>query len=132
MSTFSIVSVVLFVLSGVLFVTAVAVFIMTDTATSIKQLRHKDDSGNTTANLSSYVSSEKRHVIEPQISAPYSPSNGNGIEYAQQTIDTDELEPQSHGEFETQDWDLPDGVSFVLTKNIVVFHSDKEYLVHED
>lgn len=133
MTTFSIVSIIMFSLAGILFVTAVVVFITTDVLTSIKYLSNKGQV-DSDSKLSSPSIIADRQVVHKSvvINSPVIQSNSvEGIEYAQQTIDTDELDGLPDPSFETQDWDLPDGGSFVLTKNIVVCHSDKEYMIRE-
>lgn len=136
MSTYSIISIVMYSLAGVLFLTAIVVFFVTDVWASIKYLSSKDKfSSDTIPTVSSSISRQviNAHgsVSEEAVSHNISMESRN-IEYAQQTIDTDELEAQPNPGFETQDWELPQGVSFVLTKNIVVVHSDKEYIAREN
>lgn len=134
MSTLSIISIVLFSLSGLLFVAFIVVFITTDVMTSVRYLKSK---GNATENSNVNISSinvERRNITlnDPQSKRFGNPVQVGGIEYAQQTVDTDELdETNNNSQFETLDWDLPDGVSFVLTKNIVVCHTEKEYMQRE-
>ena len=136
MSAYSIISIVMYSLAGVLFLTAIVVFFVTDVWTSIKYLSNKDKFGSDTiptvsSSISRQAINTSGNVSEGAVFYNISKESRN-IEYAQQTIDTDELEVQSNSGFETQDWELPQGVSFVLTKNIVVVHSDKEYIAHEN
>ncbi|MDE6004586.1 MAG: hypothetical protein K2G88_04285 [Oscillospiraceae bacterium] len=134
MTTFSIISIILFSLSGVLFIVAVVVFFTTDVWVSIKYLSSKDKTGgNSEVDAPGITIDRKPAAVIPASNSPVSsPALVGGIEYAQQTIDTDEMGEDSSLSFETQDWDLPEGVSFVLTKNILVCHSDKEYTIHEN
>ena len=134
MSIYSIISIILFSLSGVLFISSIVVFITTDVWTSIRYLSNK---GQTSENnsISSPSITIDRHPLkhsEMQDSSDIVASMVGDIEYAQQTIDTDELDIQPDLSFETQDWNLPEGVSFVLTKNVLVCHSEKEYILREN
>lgn len=133
MTTFSIVSIVLFSLSGLLFIAAIVVFFTTDVLTSIKYLSSKDKSDQGSGVAAPSITIDHNSVnITPasNIVSSDAPTIG-GIEYAQQTVDTDEIDDVPDLSFETQDWNLPEGVSFVLTKNIIVCHSDKEYMIRE-
>lgn len=125
----------MFSLAGILFLAAIVVFFITDVWASIRYLSSKDKFHNDSAPaVSSNIVSQAVNAGEGTIKEnkftndTVRPQN---IEYAQQTIDTDELDSQPLNSFETQDWELPQGVSFVLTKNIVVVHSDKEYIARE-
>lgn len=60
-------------------------------------------------------------------------STASPIDEVQQTVDSyEDNETNNSGIFPTIDWNLPEGVSFVLTKNIMVCHSDKEYMIREN
>lgn len=136
MSTYSIISIVMYSLAGVLFLTAIVVFFVTDVWASIKYLSSKDKFGSdsipvVSSNITRQAINASGNINGEAVSRSISMEPRN-IEYAQQTIDTDELDTQPSAGFETQDWDLPQGVSFVLTKNIVVVHSDKEYIAREN
>jgi hypothetical protein len=133
MTIFSIISIVLFSLSGLLFIAAIVVFFTTDVLASIKYLSSKDKSGSGSGIAAPSISIDHKAVNNNSASiiASTGVKSVGGIEYAQQTIDTDEIDNTPDLSFETQDWDLPKGVAFVLTRNIIVCHSDKEYMVHE-
>lgn len=136
MSTYSIISIVMYSLAGVLFLTAIVVFFVTDVWASIKYLSSKDKFSSdsipvVSSNIARQAINAGGNINGESVSRSISMEPRN-IEYAQQTIDTDELDIHPSAGFETQDWNLPQGVSFVLTKNIVVVHSDKEYIAHEN
>lgn len=136
MSAYSIISIVMYSLAGVLFLTAIVVFFVTDVWASIKYLSSKDKFGGdsipvVSSNIARQAINAGGNINGETVSHSISMEPRN-IEYAQQTIDTDELDNQPLPGFETQDWDLPQGVSFVLTKNIIVVHSDKEYIAREN
>ena len=136
MSAYSIISIVMYSLAGVLFLTAIVVFFVTDVWASIKYLSSKDKFGSdsipeVSSNIARQAINAGGNINGETVSHSISMEPRN-IEYAQQTIDTDELDNQPLPGFETQDWDLPQGVSFVLTKNIIVVHSDKEYIAREN
>ena len=134
MSIYSIISIILFSLSGVLFVSSIVVFITTDVWTSIRYLSNKEQASENNSISSPSITIDRRPLqhSEMQDSSAIVPSSVGGIEYAQQTIDTDELDAPPDLSFETQDWNLPEGVSFVLTKNVLVCHSEKEYILREN
>ena len=134
MSIYSIISIILFFLSGVLFVSSIVVFITTDVWTSIRYLSNKEQAGENNSISSPSITIDRRPLkhSEMQDTSAIVPSRVRGIEYAQQTIDTDELDAPPDLSFETQDWNLPEGVSFVLTKNVLVCHSEKEYILREN
>lgn len=132
MSTLSIISIIFFSVSGLLFITFVFVFFMTDVLASIRFLRQKGNTNAGTTALSSDITAYKEKQNELHITTNAAELTSTGIEYAQQTVDTDELDsPNTVSGFETLDWELPEGVSFVMTKNIVICHSDKEYMLRE-
>lgn len=134
MSALSIISIVLFSLSGLLFITFVVVFITTDVLASIHYLKSKGTPNDNASIAVATVNIEGSSITRPGMQNNHSKTSApsGGIEYAQQTVDTDELDGADNiPQFETQDWELPDGVSFVLTKNIVVCHTDKEYMQRE-
>lgn len=133
MSTLSIISIVFFSVSGLLFITFVFAFFMTDVLASIRFLRQKGNTNTETTTISPNITvyTEKSDRSVSVSNTADTPSTG--IEYAQQTVDTDELDGcNTVSGFETLDWELPDGVSFVMTKNIVICHSDKEYMLREN
>ena len=134
MSIYSIISIILFFLSGALFVSSIVVFITTDVWTSIRYLSNKEQAGENNSISSPSITIDRRPLkhSEMQDTSAIVPSRVRGIEYAQQTIDTDELDAPPDLSFETQDWNLPEGVSFVLTKNVLVCHSEKEYILREN
>ncbi len=133
MSTLSIISIVFFSVSGLLFITFVFVFFMTDVLASIRFLRQKGNTNAETTALNQNIMVYKEKPNELTVVSNVADLPSAGIEYAQQTVDTDELDGcNTVSGFETLDWELPDGVSFVMTKNIVICHSDKEYMLRED
>ncbi len=134
MSILSIISIVMFSLSGLLLIAFAVYFITADVPASIRYLRSKGTPVGNSGISSGTVNIEASKITHSaaQNDNSQSPASSGGIEYAQQTVDTDDLdEADNIRQFETQDWELPDGVSFVLTKNIVVCHTDKEYIRHE-
>lgn len=130
MTIYFILSIVFFSLSGMIFAAAIVVFFATDVISSLKYLINR--SGAEDALIAPTVrakNSGKAFKVRNTQTARVVDSESR-IEYAQQTVDIDELNEHDSSSFETQDWDLPPEVSFVLTVNILVYHSEKEYLAH--
>jgi len=134
MMDFSIISIVLYSISGFLFVVFVIVFFMTDVTYSIKFIRQKNkstqnsdmtaptigmtkNSENTENNVTSQNDIKQKDII---------PDN---IEQVQNTVDMDTSGSNIENieTFETLDCDLSEDISFVLTRNIVIRHNDREY-----
>lgn len=134
MFDFSTVSIVLYSISGLLFIVFFIMFFMTDVWSSIKFIKQKGKSNDDSRIITSNITDEKNNnsvILKNHIY--HNSSKYNEIEYAQQTVDVDTLTQKNTNAimFATQDWELPEGVSFILTKNIIVCHSDKEYIQRE-
>ena len=133
MSAFLIISIVFFSLSGVLFVAAIVVFFSTDVISSIKFLTNKDKSHiSETVTPAASIPVQRSSMVNTETkAASVTEAPSVQIEYVKQTVDEDDLNEHQNSAFQTMDWYLPEGVSFVLTTNILVYFSDKEYLVSE-
>lgn len=133
MNLLIVIAIVAFVLSAIFFIIMIVVFFSNEIPEAIRTLRNRNPFNqksvqSTSLKLRSVTTNNPSERIATTIqNAPIEPS----IDEVQQTVD----EAADHSErtnlFHTIDWDLPDGVSFVLTKNIIICHSDKEYIARE-
>lgn len=128
MIDFSFISIILYSVSAFLFVVFVIIFFMTDVLESIRFIKQKNksfqtsdmimptisitkNSQNTEHNIKNFKDTEQKHIAT------------DNIEIVCNTTDIDNY-IENIESFDTLDCDFSGDISFVLTRNIVICHND--------
>lgn len=133
MNGFEIAAIILFALAGGVFLFSWILFFTKNVAGEIRYLRHMDEDGASGRRKdwgsAAFVKGfDKGASDTDRAAAPAAPK----IAVASVTTDEGPANICSSGAaFATRDWTLPAGAAFILTKDITVYHSEKEYLIHE-
>ena len=134
MSSLIIIAIIAFVLSAIFFILMIVFFFSNEIPEAIRTLRNRNPIAQKSIQspllkLAPVTINNPSENIATSIEHPPTASS---IDDVQQTVDEVTIHSESNNLFPTVDWDLPDGVSFVLTKNIIICHSDKEYIAREN
>ena len=131
MGVLKIAAIVLFALAGGAFLFSWIYFFSKNVAGEIRFLRKIDgDAEHSEHQDFSGVSFAKAYQKETTPSKRNT-SSGKDIVAASPTVDEGEPEEIVPVGSATLDWTLPEGAEFLLTKDITVYHSNKEYLIRE-
>ena len=131
MGVLKIAAIVLFALAGGAFLFSWIYFFSKNVAADIRFLRKIDENAESGEHRDfSGVSFAKAYAQEKTPSKRKT-SSGKEIVAASPTVDQGEPEESVSAGAATLDWTLPEGAEFLLTKDITVYHSNKEYLIRD-
>ncbi len=123
---FTLISIILYSASGLLFVVFAIMFFMTDVPDSIKIIKQKSNSSQNLDSVAPTINMVKNSRNNENVTVSENKVSDNiNIEEVHNTTDADESDNDIVS-FATLD-DISDNLSFVLTRNIVICHNDKGY-----
>lgn len=126
----SIISIILYFISGLLFIVSVIMFFMTDVIQSIQFVRQKNKSNENVGTMTPTITVIKHHDSDNVQKAMPLEVNKVNIAKIQTTVDAGAYDSEATDSllFQTMDCNSLGDVSFVVTRNIIVCHTNKEYV----
>ena len=131
MGVLKIAAIVLFALAGGAFLFSLIYFFSKNVAGDIRFLRKIDGNEKSSEHTDFSGVSFAQTYDQEKTPSKRNPSSGKEIVAASPTVDEGEPEETVPASAATLDWTLPEGAEFLLTKDITVYHSNKEYLIRE-
>ncbi|MBQ6040255.1 MAG: hypothetical protein IJL32_05725 [Oscillospiraceae bacterium] len=131
MGVLKIAAIVLFALAGGAFLFSWIYFFSKNVAADIRFLRKIDENAESGEHRDFSGVSFAKAFEQEKTPSKRNTSSGKEIVAASLTVDEGEPEEIVPAGSETLDWTLPEGAEFLLTKDITVYHSNKEYLIRE-
>lgn len=134
MFDFSTISIVLYSLSGLLFIASFIIFFMTDVLNSIRFVRQKNKSTQSSEMITLTINTTKNsknteNDIVSLEDIKQQSKISNNIEQVHSTTDfsTSDNDEENIETFATVDCNESENISFILTRNIIICHNDKGY-----